>query len=126
MGPQTILVVDDEPALLQLLVDMLHDLGHQADPASSGQEALQKIASQHYDLILCDLKMPQGDGYQLYQHLQNNHPESVNRLIFSTGDMISEAHLKYLEESGRPLLMKPFLQEEVQQVIYQAVVERES
>ncbi|MEE9148641.1 MAG: response regulator [Candidatus Tectomicrobia bacterium] len=126
MGPQTILVVDDEPTLLQLLVDTLHDLGHQADPASSGQEALQKIASQHYDLILCDLKMPQGDGYQLYQHLQNNHPESVNRLIFSTGDMISEAHLKYLEDSGRPLLIKPFLQEEVQQVIYQAVVERES
>ena len=60
-----ILVVDDNPANLRLLTDLLTESGYQVHPASSGKLALRFIQSTPPDLILLDILMPGMDGYQV-------------------------------------------------------------
>ena len=84
---------------------------------------LQKIDSEDYDLIICDLRMPKVDGSQIYQFVQRHRPEFVNRLIFSSGDTVSVENHRFLEMTGCHFLAKPFLLKELQQVISKALVE---
>ncbi len=119
VSPQRVLVIDDEETILEFLTDLLQSLGHQADTTPSGQEALQKIATQEYDLIICDIKMPVVGGRQIYRFLQQNRPHAIPRLIFSSGDTVSEENRKFLEESGCLFLNKPFSIEEFKQILYQ-------
>jgi CheY-like chemotaxis protein len=119
--PKTVLVVDDEQPVLDLLMLYLHRLGHQAEVAHSGEAALQKIERQEYDQIICDLRMPGVDGRQVYEYVKNKHPELLSRLIFCTGDTLQETTRKFLDECGCPLLTKPFLFEEFAQVLSQGL-----
>lgn len=123
LDTKKILVVDDEPAILQLLVDILRHLGHQADTVANGREAIKKLDSDTYDLIFCDLKMPDIDGYQVYHFLRSQHPESVRGLIVTSGDTVSEEHRTFLDETGCHFLPKPFRIEDVQQLISQVVAQ---
>jgi signal transduction histidine kinase len=114
-----ILIVDDEQNLAQMLSTILQSLGHQAEAATSGWEALKKIDTQDYDAIICDLKMPEIDGRQIYHYMQTSHPAFVKRLILSSGDTISEENQKFLQETGCLFLPKPFLLDELKRIISQ-------
>jgi two-component system NtrC family sensor kinase len=122
LRPKKVLVVDDEQTVLNLFMNLLHSFGHQPDVTRYGQEALQKITSEDYDLIICDMKMPGVDGRGVYHFLQANRPELINRLVFASGDTMNEANRTFLEESGCPFLPKPFLLEEFQRVFYQGLL----
>ena len=114
-----ILIVDDEQNLAEMLITILQSLGHQAEATASGLEALKKIDTQDYDAIICDLKMPEMDGRQVYHYLQTRHPALVKRLILSSGDTFSEENQKFLRETRCLFLPKPFLLEELKRVISQ-------
>lgn len=115
-----VLVIDDEHTSVDLLVAVLQFLGHQTEATSSGREALQKIAQHDYDLIICDVKMPEVDGRQVYQFIKEQHPHMVKRLIFTSGDTVSEKSRKFLDKTGCQFLSKPFLLDEFKQAINQA------
>jgi CheY-like chemotaxis protein len=115
-----VLVIDDEHTSVDLLVAVLQFLGHQTEATSSGREALQKIAHHDYDLIICDVKMPEVDGRQVYQFVKEQHPHMVKRLIFTSGDTVSEKSRKFLDKTGCQFLSKPFLLDEFKQAINQA------
>jgi CheY-like chemotaxis protein/anti-sigma regulatory factor (Ser/Thr protein kinase) len=116
------LIVDDEQNLAQMLSTTLKSLGHQAETTASGREALTKIDTQDYDAIICDLKMPEVDGRQVYQYIQTRHPTMIKRLIFSSGDTVSEENQKFLRDTGCLFLPKPFLLDELKRVIAQVSV----
>jgi two-component system NtrC family sensor kinase len=122
LSSKKVLIIDDEQPILNLFMNLLHALGHQPDVTQYGQEALQKITSQDYDLIICDIKMPGIDGRGVYHFLKNNRPELIDRLVFISGDTMNEANRTFLEESGCPFLPKPFLLEEFQQIFYQGLL----
>jgi two-component system NtrC family sensor kinase len=121
LSPKTVLVIDDEEPVRDLLRRYLQRLGHQPEVVHSGAEALQKIDHQAYDLIICNLRMPGVDGHQIYQYLKNTYPALLSRLIFVTGDTLHEASHKFLQECGCPVLIKPFLLAEFAQVFYQGL-----
>jgi two-component system NtrC family sensor kinase len=123
LNTKKILVVDDEPAILQLLVDILRLLGHQADAVDDGREAIKKLDSDTYDLIICDLKMPDIDGYQMYHFLRSQHPEAIRGLIVTSGDTVSEKYRTFLDETGCHFLPKPFRIEDVRQLLSRVVGE---
>ena len=103
-----ILLVDDDPVIAQLIIDMLRLDGHDADTAPNGLEALQKVQRRRYDLILSDLHMPELDGAGLYRELTKRQAHPPGKIIFLTGTAgASEAH-HLVEESGAPVLRKPF------------------
>ena len=115
-------VVDDEPNVAQMLSTTLQCMGHQAEAVSSGREALEKIASQAYDSIICDMRMPAVDGRQIYQFIQRQHPDLLNRLVFSSGDTVSEEHKQFFQDTQCLFLPKPFRLEELERVISQVSV----
>jgi len=67
---QSILVVDDEKAIRKTLSEILSFEGFIVDEAADGAEAIKKIKENNYDCILCDVKMPKMDGFDLYQEIK--------------------------------------------------------
>jgi two-component system NtrC family sensor kinase len=114
---KSILIVDDEPGITNALAHLLRRDGHAVDTAANGQLALAKLRTQTYDLILCDLRMPELDGPGLYQALQQQHPHLLRLVIFLTGDTLSEEARTFLEQTAVPRLSKPFRAAEVRQLV---------
>ena len=71
-----ILVVDDEEAIRTSIQMILNEEGYRTDTASDGQEALDRIKSEDYDIIISDIKMPKWDGIQLLEKVSHFSPES--------------------------------------------------
>jgi signal transduction histidine kinase len=102
-----ILVVDDEPAVLSAIEGLLED-AHEVVTAESGRAALDLLASgAAFDLILCDLHMPEVAGMQLYQTLSASHPEQADRIVFMTGGAFTESSRRFLAARPGPVLQKP-------------------
>ena len=100
-----ILVVDDEPGLRQTVSRILGAEGHSVGTAGEGEEALSKLSTEDVDLVLCDLRMPKMDGFELLQHCQTL-PQShrPTRVIAISGEYEASAL------HGQPVqfLPKPF------------------
>jgi CheY-like chemotaxis protein len=118
---KTILVVDDESSIARALAHLLRRDGHTVDTAANGRLALTKLHTQAYDLLLCDLRMPELDGPGLYQALQHEHPHYLARVIFLTGDTLSPEARTFLEQVRVPRLSKPFRAAEVRKLIHQVL-----
>jgi signal transduction histidine kinase len=103
-----VLVVEDEAALGAAVAESLQDAGFIVDRASDGYEALDRVKEQHFDLIICDLKMPRVGGMQFYRELEVSKPEMTRRIMFVTGDVAGTEAERFLEETGSRWLAKPF------------------
>ncbi len=108
-----ILVVEDEPSVAQLIVDVLREEGHQVEAVLESQEGLARLSRSHYDLVVCDLRMPRLDGPAFYEALIRAGSPVQNQLLFVTGDTLAPRTMQFLEKSKLPYLAKPFLVEEL-------------
>jgi YesN/AraC family two-component response regulator len=71
----SVLVVDDEQFLRQILVRIVKRDGYQVEEAANGKEALEKMAGKHFDLVITDVKMPEIDGMELLARVKKEYPE---------------------------------------------------
>jgi GAF domain-containing protein len=102
------LVVDDEPEIADSLAELLERDGYQVRIARSGMEAKAHLGAGDFDLILSDLRMPDGDGPSLYAWVEKELPHLIARMGFVTGDTIEPGAMAFLARSSRPSLEKPF------------------
>ena len=105
--PGTILVIDDEPSVVRALAALLRRDGYRVATAHNGRHALAQLQEQPYDVIVCDLRMPELDGPAFYTILTRQYPALRQRVIFLTGDPGDEVSTPFLTQSGRPWLHKP-------------------
>ena len=119
-----VLVVDDEPDVAGVLVDLLRAEHEQVEAVSDGRAALEKIEQATYDLILCDVRMPGLDGPELYRALRLLHPELLPRFVFLTGDTLNPESWEFVQQTGAPCISKPFDFDEVYRVIGRALQPR--
>jgi CheY-like chemotaxis protein len=117
----TILVVDDEPGFAKALAALLSREGHTVETAENGRVALVQVHERRYDLILCDLRLPELDGPDLYQQLKTEAPDMHHRVIFLTGDMLNPISLEFLEKQHLLWLPKPCSAAQVRDVMQQAL-----
>jgi CheY-like chemotaxis protein len=117
---QTILVVDDELSLASGLARLLQRDGHTVDTVANGRLALARLEVCAYDLILCDVRMPELDGPSLYRLLARQQPQLCQRFIFLTGDTLEPATQAFLEACGALCLTKPFSIAEARRAIKRA------
>jgi two-component system NtrC family sensor kinase len=103
-----VLVIEDEQALGEAVAAALADEGFKPDRAADGDEALARIRERHYDVIICDLKMPKVDGIAFFREVSAKMPHIARRLIFVTGDVAGTEAEEFLEESGCRWIPKPF------------------
>ena len=105
-----LLVVDDDVAIAELLAEIAGRLGYAVTVTHGGNEARGKISARDgkFDAILCDIRMPAGDGPGLYDWLCEHHPALSGRSGFVTGDTLGPLAGRFLARSGCPMIEKPF------------------
>lgn len=112
-----ILVVEDEPRIRQVCRRVLTSQGYHVDFATTGADAENMLMEEDYGLLLIDIKLPVMNGRQLYQYIKDKYPKLINRVIFTTGDVISNDTQGFLKQTGRPFLLKPFTPDELKAIV---------
>ena len=116
-GRLSVLVVDDEVEVAQILADILELDGHNVEMVSSAHAALQKIERRAYDVVLSDVRMPGMDGPAFFAALQATNPGQIEGLGFMTGDTLSQRVSDFLGSAGRPYLEKPITPNDLRDII---------
>jgi CheY-like chemotaxis protein len=114
---RAILVVDDEPRVAAVLMEVLQWEGFDVELAANGEVALNKLRGRTFDVIMSDMRMPKVDGWALYRAVEQWQPLLLKRFIFLTGDACSPTTLEFLETTGVPLMTKPLPLEEIYQTV---------
>ena len=118
-----ILIVEDEPAICELCRRVLTGEGFEVDIAANGKVAQDMLVRKDYDLCLIDIKLPVMNGKELYQWLQEKHPQQASRVVFTTGSAMGGDTQSFLEQTARPFLPKPFAPDELKGVVREALKE---
>ena len=113
--PPRVLVVDDESTIRVALRRFFTRLGWVVEEASDGDRALQMILDDRsqrttppYALVVSDLRMPGLSGIELHDRIERDCPEMLPRLVFSTGDLVSEEAADFARETSCEIIEKPF------------------
>jgi len=112
-----ILVVDDEPIVQEFLTEMLGGEGHEVEIIENGDDALERLKSEDYDVILLDIKLPGMSGIELYEYMQNNLKSSAKKVVFITGDVMGQETMDFLSRTTAPYIPKPFDTEQLKKDI---------
>ncbi len=122
MASYSILVVDDEPELRELIQLVLRGAGHAVVGAADGREAAQMIASQPFDIVMTDLIMPERDGLEFIAEVRAKYP-NVRVIAMSGGGHIArDSYLRIAQGFGaHAILEKPFENREVFSAIESAL-----
>lgn len=105
--PLRILVADDEPLVGAALKRAL--AAHEVTVVASGAAAVAAITDDGpFDLVLCDVMMPDLDGPRVLETVRASHPELSPPFVFITGGVIHEASRRALSSLRSPILQKPF------------------
>lgn len=113
-----ILAVDDNPANLKLVTELLKGLNINVIAAESGEKAINKIESNHFDLVLMDIQMPGMDGIEATQHIRKLENESIRTPIIAlTAHAVSEQKSRLLLAGMDDCLSKPVSENELRHVI---------
>lgn len=102
-----LLIVDDDVLVARTLARQLS--GHQVEVVLSGQAALDRIASSGnaFDLVLCDLMMPDLTGMDVYETVEAEYPHLAERFVFVSGGGVTERSRRFLERHAERVLPKP-------------------
>ncbi len=115
----TVLLVDDEPDILELLELALHKMGLEVDKAGNAREALMKLASRRYDMCLTDMRMPDGDGLQVVQHIMRSNLDVPVAVITAHGNM--ENAITALKAGAFDYLAKPVSLDQLRALVKSAL-----
>ena len=114
---KAILVVEDDPEVAAVVLEVLCIDEHSVDVAGDGEVALQRLQQGVYDVILSDIHMPRLTGTALYHILAQRQPQLLRRIIFLTGDTATPELLEFFERTGAPSVHKPFTIDEIRQAV---------
>jgi CheY-like chemotaxis protein len=123
LPPSRILVVDDEPPILDLIAAILETDGHEVVRVDRAEAALERLERESFDAILCDIRMPGMDGKALTEAIRQRRPELARRILFVTGDLLDDETERFLRERGYPWMEKPFDSQELRNAIAKVLAE---
>jgi CheY-like chemotaxis protein len=111
------LIVDDDPDVAQALTDMLAKEGFTVERAATGQEALARLATEMWEIVFLDVRLPDLSGPEIYARLSQSRPDLAERVVFVTGGVWrSDSRLRD-QLPARPVLAKPCTQPQLRAVL---------
>jgi len=120
--PVRILVLDDTPGVVRGLAHLLRRDGYTVDTADNGPAGLTQLQAQRYDVLVCDVHMPDLTGPDLYAIVRRQYADLAQRVVFLTGDSLGADSTAFLAQCGQPWLLKPFhaavIRRAIQQVLH--------
>ncbi len=108
-----IIIIDDDPDILETVTRVLHADHHDVTVAANGAQGIQLIKSRPLDLILCDISMPIVDGYAVFQAIKNDVKTNAIPFIFITARGARSEQRKGMELGADDYLIKPFSAKEL-------------
>jgi DNA-binding NarL/FixJ family response regulator len=108
-----LLLIDDDPNLILLVRDYLEFRGYEVLTADNGKEALDLLAQNLPDMIVCDIMMPEMDGYALIENIRKNPRTSWIPVLFLSARGQSQDRIKGLNLGADVYMVKPFEPEEL-------------
>lgn len=103
-----VLVVDDEEEMLQVIHETLEGCGYQVDVAANCRDALARIRSSAYELVILDLLLPDMNGFVLSQEISRIQPRLKDRILFISAVLFGPSTVDHLKAMGAGFLAKPF------------------
>ena len=103
----SVVVVDDEPLVGRSIRRALR--GHDVEVFTSGEEAIARLCSTApFDVVFCDLMMPETNGMEVFRRVSERCPEVASRFVFMTGGAFTQSAREFLKNSTLVCLEKPF------------------
>ena len=118
---KSVLVVEDEINIRNLLARYLNSRGFTVDTAENGEEAWTDLKSRSYDCVVMDLKMPGMSGQELYQAIVDYDRNLARKVVFISGDIVSRDTLDFLAGQDNPFLSKPVNLDELLRTVGESV-----
>jgi len=117
-----ILLVDDDPLILELLQTSMEIMGHAFDTAADGEEAKIKLKQDGFSLVLTDLTMPRCDGMLLLQHIKEEYPGT--EVIVITGHAETHGYIDVVRAGASDFIIKPFGMDELEAKVSRVIREQ--
>jgi CheY-like chemotaxis protein len=114
-----VLIVEDEPSITRVFQRVIKGMGLTEETAANGLIAQEMLEHNDYDLLIFDIRTPQMNGKELFLWLKYKYPGKADKVVFTSGDIMSGNTQSFLEESQRPFLPKPFTPKELRIFINQ-------
>jgi len=116
---KNVLVIDDEPIVLDSCRRILRQEGFDVNGAFNGREGLKKIEEDKYDAVLVDWKLPEIDGMEVLRIIKKNHPDVI--VVMITGYPSVESAVKAMKLGVSDYVSKPFTPDELKETILKAI-----
>lgn len=108
VGAGLVLVVDDEAPIAQMICESLEERGHRTVSVAGGDDALEQLSLESFDLVIADLRMPGIGGEGLHERLSREYPQLAASMLLTTGDTAGDAAEAVASRTGCEVLTKPF------------------
>jgi len=118
-----LLLVDDDRQVLASMADWLRHQGFEVTEAANCKQAVQRIDERPFDLVVADIRLPDGDGFDILAHCREQHPGLF--VILMTGYGTVETGVEAIRAGAFDLLTKPLIDEELQMSIRRALSQRD-
>lgn len=118
-----VLVIDDEPLLGHTLRLGLRD-SMDVSVETSGEKGLERVlGSEAFELVLCDLSLPDKMGADIFEAISRQKPEMAARFVLMTGGPVGEQARAFVDSYSGPVLNKPFVLSEVERLVFGLLAE---
>ena len=122
MNKSQLLLVDDDRHVLESMADWLRDQGYELDASSSYADALERLRRKSFDLVLADIRLRDGDGFDLLEQCRRNWPAS--QVILMTGYGTPDGAIEAIRAGAFDYLTKPLIDDELLMAIERAISQR--
>lgn len=119
----SLLVVDDDRHIQNAMADYLRSLGHRTETASTCNEAIERMEEFPFEVVVCDVNLPDSDGFQLLQWARENTPDTS--IVMLTGFGTIESAVEAIRMGAFDYLTKPVIDEELRFSIERAIGQRQ-
>ena len=123
MNKSSLLLVDDDRHVLESMADWLRSQGYELDTAASYADALEPLRRKAYDLVLADVRLGDGDGFDLLEQCRRNWP--ATQVILLTGYGTPDGAIEAIRAGAFDFLTKPLIDEELLMAIERALSQRQ-
>ena len=118
---KTVLIVDDEKIVLEVLQRILTRLGYNAVVTDSGENALKRFVKESFDLVLMDVLMPERDGFEIAREMRRIKPDQKIVLVTGIGTDAATAQADSEQVDIDNVLSKPFSYEKIKMIVTNAL-----
>ncbi|MEZ6067963.1 MAG: sigma-54 dependent transcriptional regulator [Planctomycetaceae bacterium] len=119
----SLLVVDDDRNICEAIADYLRDLGHRTETSVTCEDAIERIGEFKFDVVICDVSLPDRDGFQLLDWVTRNRPDTS--VILLTGYGTIESAVEAIRMGAFDYLTKPVIDDELNFAVQKALGQRQ-